>query len=211
LRWPLRLLGGLLALIALYVAAGFGLGAVATADPPPAGPIALAVTANLYHTDLVLPAIGAGIDWRARLGLPPEARFVAFGWGDRRFYLETPHITDLKLATALMALSGRGDAVVHVTWLTELPTGPEVHPLSVSEAQAAMLSRYVDRFIRNEADGKAALLAGKAYGSNDAFYLARGHWTPLLTCNEWLARGLRASHIRTGLWAPFTAGVIDHL
>jgi uncharacterized protein (TIGR02117 family) len=207
----LHLTGGLLAAILLYVAAGFGLGAVATSDPPAAGPVQLAVVANPFHSDLVFPVEGAGIDWRRRLALPAEARFVAIGWGDRRFYLRTRHLGDLQLSTALIAISGLDDALLHVTWLDAFPDGPDAHVLPVTERQAEILAAYVDRFFVAGADGKPTALVDQAYGPTDAFFPASGHWSPFTTCNEWLARALRAAGIRTGVWAPFVTGVVRHL
>jgi hypothetical protein len=32
-----------------------------------------------------------------------------------------------------------------------------------------------------------------------------------VTCNEFLAQGLRQAGIRAGLWSPFTNGIVTHL
>ena len=42
--------------------------------------------------------------------------YVAFGWGDRAFYLETPQWRDMKVATAFKAVAGLGDTVIHATF-----------------------------------------------------------------------------------------------
>ncbi|HYM32932.1 MAG TPA: DUF2459 domain-containing protein [Candidatus Cybelea sp.] len=202
---------GAIAVVLCYAAAGFGLGAMPTADPPAAGTVQMAVVANWFHADLIFPVAGEGYDWRDVFGLPSDARYVALGWGDRRFYLETPRLGDLKLSTALLALSGLDDAVVHVTWLADLPDGPDVHGISATPEQAAILAHYAARALVLGADGRPDAVPDRAYGSADAFYPATGHWSPFLTCNEWLARGLREARIRTGRWAPFADGIVRHL
>ena len=193
------------AALLLYAGAGFGLGAIPTGDPPPSGPIELAIVSNPFHTDLVLPAE----DWREALGLPPEAHYIAVGWGALSFYAETPRIEDLKLATVVKALSGRDAATIHVTWLPgKVLMGGNVHPLPVTAAQAAMLAAYIREGFTAEMPER---IAGLAYGDDDMFFKAKGHWTPFRTCNEWLAQGLRRAGIRTGLWAPFAPGITFHL
>jgi uncharacterized protein (TIGR02117 family) len=194
-----------IAALLLYAGAGFGLGAIPTGDPPPAGPVQLAIVSNPFHTDLVLPAEG----WQDALGLPPQARYIAVGWGALSFYAETPAIGDLKLSTVLKALSGSDPATIHVTWLTgQVVLGGDVHPLPVTAGQATALAAYVRAGF---AAAEPERIPGLAYGDDDMFFKAKGHWTPFTTCNEWLAQGLRRAGIRTGLWAPFAPGITGHL
>jgi len=190
--------------ILLYAGAGFALGAIPTGDPPPAGPLQLAVISNPFHTDLVLPAFG----WHELFGLPPEAQYVAIGWGDLSFYAETPTIWDLKLSTVLKALSGTDQATIHVAWLRYPVGGEDVYKLPVTGLQAAALSAYI-RAGFSQAEPER--IPGLAYAGNDMFFKAKGHWTPFTTCNEWLAQGLRQAGIRTGLWSPFAPGITFHL
>jgi uncharacterized protein (TIGR02117 family) len=206
-RWLLIGLATPLALVGLYAAAGYGLGSWPDGDPPADGPIALAVLANDFHTDLLMPAA----DWRSVLDLPPDVVSVAIGWGDRGFYTETPTLADLKLSTALAALAGTDEATLHVDLYRAPIGGPGVHVLLVTEAQKATLEAYVRSAFIDGPDGRPERLDHAGYGVDDAFYRARGHWTPIVTCNEFLARGLRAAGIRTGLWAPFTNGIVAYL
>jgi len=211
---PLRLIRNLVAgIVGLglgYAGLGFGLGALATGDAAPAGPVALAILANPFHSDLVFPVAGNGVDWAELFGLPPEARTVAIGWGNRRFYMETPQLADLKPGTIALALTGTGDSVLHIQWFAGEPIGDEVHALNVTPAQAAALAGYVAGFATRDPTGHVERFDA-AYGSDDAFFAASGRWSPILTCNEWLGRGLRAARIRTGIWTPFADGILRHL
>ena len=65
-----------------------------------------------------------GLDWRPLLpksdmaNVPADARWIAFGAGERRVYLETPTWGDLTIKTAAIALTG-GERVMHVEWVRD--------------------------------------------------------------------------------------------
>lgn len=81
--------------------------------------IIIFVRSNGVHADLVVPAKAAGFNlYRlvppAHLGNPKTARgWIAFGWRQREFYLETPRWTDLTVRNAARAVLG-GKALMHV-------------------------------------------------------------------------------------------------
>ena len=65
---------------------------------------------NGVHTDIVVPAKNGIKDWRNTINTTAtktdhsSTKFVAFGWGDKGFYLETPTWSDLKASTTFNAL-----------------------------------------------------------------------------------------------------------
>ncbi|MFZ1891075.1 MAG: DUF2459 domain-containing protein [Formosimonas sp.] len=71
------------------------------------------VRSNGVHTDVVLPIRSADVDWTVYFPMtdtqtaPLDAAYIAIGWGDKEFYLNTPNWSDLTLSRALSALSGR--------------------------------------------------------------------------------------------------------
>lgn len=211
--WIYWIVGQLLFPVLLFalVVIGYGIMAVALAAWPvghaPTGTIMVGVSSNPFHADLILPADG----WRDVLGLPDNAVYLVIGWGQRAFYLETPRFDDLSPHTALDALFGRGAATLHVAWLPGMALpGPSVARFTVTPEQLARLKAYVRTYLVLDQSGKATRIPG-AYGTTDYFYAATGHWTPALTCNEWVGRALREADIRTGLWTPFSYGLLTHL
>jgi uncharacterized protein (TIGR02117 family) len=77
-----------------------------------------------------------------------------------------------------------------------------VRRLTLSASAYARLVAHVQvAFVR---DGKGARLpfAGKGYTVHDTFYAARGHFSPLTTCNEWVRAALADAGVRVPLWAP---------
>ncbi len=175
--------------------------------------IEIALVSNGWHVDLVLPIQAGDIDWRqdfpatdTRLGAPLP--FIALGWGDRDFYLETPRLRDLKARTALNALLGRGPAVMHVAHLPAIPSGEGTRRLRMDQKTYRTLAERLQASLQRNDGGKTILIAGQSFGNADAFYEAKGHYSPITTCNEWLAAHLRAAGLPAGLWSPLPLGLM---
>jgi uncharacterized protein (TIGR02117 family) len=216
---PLRRLALLAALPPL--AAGLYAAAALIAAVIPAGGAAPGVTGdatiwlcgNAVHTDIVLPAAGGPVDWSATLPASlmrapfDPAQALAFGWGDRAFYLATPTWRDFRPATAVDALIGGDGTVLHVE-MRVLPAGdPTCRRLALAPQRLALLDAYLVRAMARDAEGRPIPLVGSGYGPTDGFLVATGRYSVLLTCNEWVRRGLAAAGLRTALWSPFPFGL----
>jgi uncharacterized protein (TIGR02117 family) len=185
--------------------------------PPPLG-VPVYVESNGVHVGFVVPARTSTFDWTRELPpewfahVPPSSRYVAIGWGDRRFYLETPTWGDLRLATAVQAAFGLGSAAMQVTYLWSEPIRDErCRRIVLSEEQYRALTRYLlDSFARDEA-GRPQRIDHPGYTSKDRFFEAKGRYSLVQTCNEWTGAGLRSIGIRTGIWTPFARDVLRYL
>ena len=86
--------------------------------------ITIYIADNGVHADLVLPIRVGKLDWaplvpRSDFANPPAgARFVAFGAGERRVYLDTPTWADITPRTAWAGIAG-GDRVMHVEYVAD--------------------------------------------------------------------------------------------
>lgn len=163
---------------------------------------------NGVHTDLALPLANDTFDWTGVIN-PNDARdlrffptYVAFGWGDRAFYLETPQWRDLKLTTAWNAISGQGATVIHATYLPPLRASANSIAITVSREEYQALAASIRASFQQDDDGRARAI-GRAYGDNDAFYAARGSYSLFATCNSWTNRQLKAAGLKHVLWTPF--------
>ena len=214
-RIALTLLGFLLA-ITLYVAVACVLVFLPANAKPPAEPATVEawVLSNGVHTDLVFPVRSAAIDWRQLFPLsdfkapPPDAEFVAIGWGDRKFYLHTPTWGDLTAARAFGALSGGNRSLLHVTYLQRAQLRRGAYKLPLSQAQYAQLVAHVRATLPS---GRAVPIVGAHYANDDAFYEARGSYHLFETCNTWTGRGLRQAGVTVSRWTPFDFNVTWHL
>ncbi|MEJ8856086.1 TIGR02117 family protein [Variovorax robiniae] len=172
------------------------------------------VLSNGVHTDIVLPLRGHGTDWSQLFppadarAVPPDADYIAIGWGDRDFYLYTPTWADLTVKRALGALAGIHRSVLHVTWLRRAELEKQAHRLPLSQRQHDLLRDYVRASLPQ---GRATLVAGVRYGPNDAFYEAEGRYSMIETCNNWTGRGLRQAGVTVSRWTPFDFNVVRHL
>jgi len=218
-RWLRRIaltLLGLLLAITLYVAVACALVFLPANAKPPAEPATVEawVLSNGVHTDLVFPVRSATVDWLQLFPLsdfkapPPDAEFVAIGWGDREFYLHTPTWGDLTAARAFGALSGGNRSLLHVTYLQRAQLRRGAYKLPLSQPQYAQLVAYVRATLPS---GRATPIAGAHYASDDAFYEAQGSYHLFETCNTWTGRGLRQAGVTVSRWTPFDFNVTWHL
>jgi uncharacterized protein (TIGR02117 family) len=220
-RWLRRvafMFSGMLAAAGLYLGTACALmfwpaNPAARVQPEPPA-VEAWVLSNGVHTDLVLPVRSATIDWRQLFApahfkaVPPEAEFVAIGWGDREFYLHTPTWADLTVPRALSAVLGGNRALLHVTYLTRAQLQRGAWQLPLSQAQYARLAGYVRATL---AAGRATPIAGAHYGKDDAFYEAEGGYHLFETCNTWTGRALRQAGVTVSRWTPFDFNVTWHL
>lgn len=183
----------------------------------PAEGVEIAIWSNGVHTDFVVPAQHAAMDWRPWFpdsdfeAVPRSTTHVAFGWGDKGFFLEVPQWKDLTFEVAINALLLDGDAAMHVTLLGGIPVGDGVRRFRVSEDQYRLLVSHLVNSFQLGSDGRPIHLGAPGYFEIDTFYEATGHYGPVTTCNEWTGVGLREAGVRTGVWTPFEPLVMKHL
>ena len=122
-RIALRAAGVLLAIPVLYFLAALVLGAV----PANRGwqeakeGVTIFVRTNGVHTWILVPKVTEEMDWRPLVpgGAPQGSRagangnYVALGYGNRTFYLETPTWGDLTMKNAFLAAFGQGRSLMH--------------------------------------------------------------------------------------------------
>lgn len=211
----LRLLAAILALPMLYFVAALAGGLIpANAGWHEAGQgIRIFVRTNGVHTWLVVPRKAAGIDWTPLA--PPEhirdpryaGNYVAFGYGNRDFYLNTPTWSDLSLRTALAAAFGRGSSLIHAEHERDSVPDEYQKPITLTPVQYQALAAHIrDSFALQ--GGQSQPLIGRGYGPADVFYEARGAYNGYRTCNEWTGEALRAAGVRIGIWTPFSASIM---
>ncbi len=124
-----------------------------------------------------------------------------FGWGNRKFYLETPTWDKLRASTVAYAFSGVGETCVHVNLTTDLAWPRESsRMLRLTDEQFGSLARHVVSTMELDSAGKAQAIEGAHYRTTDAFYRGRGCYHLFRTCNVWVGEGLRKAGVRVGVW-----------
>jgi uncharacterized protein (TIGR02117 family) len=206
-----------------YLLAAFLLGVVpVNRDFRPAqrDGVAVYLRTNGLHAEIVVPA-REPFDWTQEF--PPESivdparvppaephRWLAFGWGDRDFLLNTPTWGDLRARTAWVALYGSGRGAVHVEYLVR-PEDYESVRVVVSGEQYLALAGYLSATLRRDAQQRPIRIDAPGYFATDAFFEAIPAYDAFFTCNEWVRRGLAAAGVRTAVWAPFDGALFYQL
>jgi uncharacterized protein (TIGR02117 family) len=170
--------------------------------------VQIMVTSTAIHADLVLPIRNETVDWSQHL--PPSdfagdisgATRVAFGWGNKEFYVDTPTWADVKAGTVLRALFWPSATCMHVEMWDDKVIPAEARKTTISREQYRYLVEYILGSVRRDARGRFLLIKGGAYGTKDTFYDAHGSYHALNTCNCWVGGGLKATGVRTGWFTP---------
>ncbi|WP_066712747.1 MULTISPECIES: TIGR02117 family protein [Sphingomonas] len=210
-RWATRGVLALALLLGLYALAGLLGGLVprnAGWRPPSAGGVTIFVEDNGIHTGLVVPTVAAGVDWRADflaadLRDPRYAAYdhLAIGWGERGFFLDTPHWADLRPATILHAAVGSDDTLLHVEHVPRPALARHTRAITLRPTEYRRLADLI-----RAARAQGAAIPG--YDRHDAFYPAHGHYDAIRTCNQWTGDTLAKAGVRIGFWTPFPITVM---
>lgn len=183
----------------------------------PGSGVPVFVRTNGVHTWLVLPVAAAGVDWRP-LVRPEHIRdparagnYLAFGFGNREFYLNTPTWWDLSPRTALAAAFGDGPGLVHVEHARNPRPNERQRRILLTPDRYRVLASHIRGSFNLDFDGRSQPLLGRGYSEADIFYEARGRYDAHRTCNEWTGEALRAAGVRMGIWTPLSESVMLRL
>ena len=220
LRWTLRIVAGILALPLLYLLAAIFLGLVpanVAFRQPTEGGVLIYIRSNGVHTDIVVPRVNAEADWRpyaepSHLRDPRRgtADHVAFGYGARDFYLNTPTWGDLSLSVAVRSMTGGDSTLVHVEHVDRPQREEWQRPLRLSSEQYRRLAAFIRASFQTDADGAPIHVPG-GYTDADTFYEGNGGFSMFYNCNSWTGQALRVAGVRMGLWTPFEQSVMWRL
>ncbi|MFN0194568.1 MAG: DUF2459 domain-containing protein [Aestuariivirga sp.] len=178
---------------------------LAAGDPP------VYVCGSLAHADIVMPLEDDFVDWSkhfpvaANLELPANT-YLAFGWGDLRFFREIPTWSDVKLSVAVAALAGLHPTALRVVAVMPPKNDPECRRIAVDRQGRQALAEHILSTLHPEAlTGKSAIEANSRF---EAYALAKGTYSPFRTCNQWVADGLAAAGLPHAKFAPFSFSVL---
>lgn len=210
--------GTVVLLIVIYLLAAFLLSRISVeGNQAENKDITIYILTNGVHTDLVLPIKTEEVNWNQFVdvhhtkGKDTTANYVAFGWGDKGFYLETPTWADLKVSTAFRAAFALSTSAIHATFYTRLRETESCIKIQLSNEQYKLLVQYIKDSFAQTVDGKTIHIGTDvSYGSDDAFYEATGSYNLFHTCNTWANNGLKACEQKACLWTPFDTGIFYH-
>lgn len=165
------------------------------------------IKTNGVHLDIILPKQDIAPRLLTDINHKAEEQFLAFGWGDENFYLNTPTWGDLTFSNAFGAMFLKSSTLMHVTRYTS--TQSNWIEIKVSEDQLKALNAYIYHTFQVNNFGQKLWLQGQGYTSTDDFYKARGSYSCLTTCNTWVNSGFKVSGLKAREWTPFDFGLTN--
>ncbi len=120
----------------------------------------------------------------------PDARYVFFGFGDRRYLLAKEHD-----APVLLAALWPGPALILVTAIEASPAqafgAEQVIELAVAPQQGSAVQTFIEKSLGRDAGGGIPTYAPGPYAGS-AYFAAVPRYSGLHTCITWAAEALRA-------------------
>jgi uncharacterized protein (TIGR02117 family) len=174
------------------------------------------ILTNGVHTDVVLPLKSEHYDWTNQLktehtkAKDTTMNYVALGWGDKGFYLETPTWADLKASTALKAASGLSSSAMHVTFYKEMKESKSCKKLQISSDNYKKLILFINESFQTKSGEFLKIETEAVYGKHDVFYEANGSYSLFYTCNSWANQALKAANQKAALWTISDSGIFRH-
>jgi len=204
----------------LYLLAALILGAVPANrgwQEPEEG-VTIYLRTNGVHTWIVVPKVTPEMDWS---GLAPgehlrdprwgAGNHLAFGYGNRTFYLETPTWGDLTMKNAFLALFGQGRTLMHADHDHDPQANEYQRPLILRREEYRRLAAFIAARFQRDGGGWTMPVLGRGYGASDMFYEADGGYSAFYTCNSWTGEALRAAGVETGWWTPLSQSIMWRL
>lgn len=179
------------------------------ADPALPSTVAILVGTNGIHTEIAMPLVTTEKDWRSVFPVRDIAdrsrpyTHVAVSWGERKFFLETPSWSDVNPITVLRAMTG-GEGVLHIAHYVRPAPSETYRIVHLRSKEYRALARAIETQLAPAATRET--LPG--YGDWDVFYTAQGTYHIGNTCNQWTSDQLAAAGLSTGIFTPFSGGVM---
>ena len=178
--------------------------------------IEIYILSNGVHTDIVVPVKNDTFDWSKQIQFEhtiakdSTVKYLAIGWGDRGFYLETPTWADLKVSTALKATTGLSSSALHTTFYKTMKEDSYCKKIQISTLEYEKLVVFINDSFETKYGENIKIDTDAVYGKNDIFYEAKGSYSLFYTCNSWANQALKAANQKAALHTLTDTGIFRH-
>jgi uncharacterized protein (TIGR02117 family) len=178
--------------------------------------VAIYILTNVVHTDIVVPSRTSQMDWTIYIkpehteAATNEYPYLALGWGDKGFYLNTPTLADLKFSTAFKAATGFSTSAMHATYYYGMTESENCIKIIISKKQYERLVKYLKNSFEITKNGSFNYInTTNNYNTTDAFYEAKGSYSIFKTCNSWANSGLKFSGQKATFWTATDTSIFE--
>jgi len=208
----------ILAFLLIYVASAFLLSKItinSNADHQ-SKDVSIYIKTNGVHTDIIVPVKNEIKNWSSQIKFEntkskdSTAEYLAFGWGDKGFYLDTPEWSDLKASTAFKAAFALGNSAMHTTFYKSIKENKECVKINISQENYQKLIAYIEDSFQFDVNQNPIFIPATTYGKNDSFYEAKGKYNLFHTCNSWANNALKSSNQKAAFWTVTDSGIFCH-
>lgn len=200
----------LLAITALYLLFAFLLSIISTSPEKIncTQKETIYLSSNGIHLDIIINIDQIDSIFLEELNFSDRTQYLAFGWGDKGFYLNTPRWEDLKAKTVIRAFFLPSETAMHVTQYRN--TRKKWIPVQLCPEQLEKMQQFIISSFKRNDNGKFQPIANSGYGHYDTFYEAIGSYNAINTCNEWVNKALKKAEVKTAIWSPSDKGILYH-
>ena len=164
---------------------------------------------DTMHSDIVLNIQSINnkkLTLQLRTFINNREGYLAFGWGDKETYLNTPTWNDIKISTSLKALFINTPSLMHVSFYKDINKFRYIKNIKLSKKGKEKLESTILKSFDLETDEQY-----QGYGRDDFFYPSVYKYNLLNTCNTWTGDRLREANVSMSYWTPLSSNVIDSL
>ncbi|WP_108821035.1 TIGR02117 family protein [Dysgonomonas sp. Marseille-P4361] len=211
LKTSKRVLIGIIAFVLLYFFLGYCCSRIIISeekDTPKEIPIF--IKTNGKHTDIVVPANNEIKHWSRDIPYENNVsqdtiyNYLAFGWGDKGFFIDMPTWDDLTFKLAFKAAFWLGTTAMHTTYYRDMVESEDCRKIMISKQQYEDLVFFISEKFERDSEGNFINIKTDAtYGDTDAFYEAKGRYNLFYSCNTWANAALKACGQKHCLWTFF--------
>jgi uncharacterized protein (TIGR02117 family) len=162
---------------------------------------------NNVHSDILFNLKDVSEEWIKNLPIVKNRKkgYIAFGWGDKETYMNTPTWDDIKISTAFKALFINTPSLVHITYYPNINYFQDIKSININKEQDKKIKQSIFKTFNFKENFY------KGYGYHDLFYNSNYKYNFIYTCNAWTGDILRRANIRVSYWTPFSYNIINSL
>jgi uncharacterized protein (TIGR02117 family) len=178
--------------------------------------VSIYIKTNGVHTDIIVPVKNKIKNWSSQIKFEntksndTTATYLAFGWGNKGFYLDTPQWSDLKASTAFNAAFGLSNSAMHTTFYKTIKENKDCVKIAISEENYKKLVANIEDTFQFDSNQNPLFIKATTYGNYDSFYEAKGNYSLFHTCNSWANETLKKANQKAAFWTVTDSGIFCH-